>query len=126
MRLSATLSRVTSCVVLSALLLFAAACHPWVTGTVPSQSQGLNEHPRVVRIVRSPPGSVITLSDPEVVGDTLIGFSEASGQRIRVAVPLSQVALLQTRQFSAVRTVIVLIPVVVVSLFIYGLSTLEP
>ncbi|MDP9203253.1 MAG: hypothetical protein M3P26_15155 [Gemmatimonadota bacterium] len=126
MRVSPALSRLTSRVVLPGFLFYATACHPWVTGTVPTQGQGLNEQPRVVRIVRSPPGSVMTLTDPVVIGDTLVGFAGTSGKRVRVAVPLSQVAALQTQEFSAVRTVLVLIPVVLVSLFIYGLSTLEP
>jgi len=67
----------------------------------------------------------MTLTDPSVVGDSLIGFSMTGRKRVRVAVPLSQVAQLKTRQFSTLRTVLVMTPLVVAGLFIYGLSTIQ-
>ena len=80
-------------------------------------------------IVRSPTGSVMTLTDPVVVGDTLIGFSSGSLNRVRVAVPLSQVALLQTKQFSVARTaglVLLLTPVIYSVVFIIALQVRPP
>jgi hypothetical protein len=120
MRLPLTLSRLTHLTALSAFLLSSTGCHSWVTTTVPTQGR-LQGNPRVVHIVRSPPGSVMTLTDPVVVGDTLIGFSGRSLNGVRVAVPLSQVALLQTKQFSVARTAglaLLLTPVVLLGAWI--------
>jgi hypothetical protein len=123
------LSRLRPLVVLSAFLLHATGCYSWVTASVPTPGVALNKNPPVVRILRVRPSSVVTLTNPAIVGDTLTGFSGKSVGRVRVAVPLSEVAVFQTKQFSLARTVgltLLLAPVVLGSLALYGLSTLEP
>ena len=128
MRLALTLSRLRPLVALSSFLLYATGCYSWVTGPVPTQGQALNENPPVVRIVRSRPSSTITLTNPVVIGDTLTGFSGTSANRVRVAVPLSQVAELQTKELSVARTTalgLLLAGVVFLSVAAYGISTVN-
>lgn len=114
---------------MSAFLIHASGCYSWVTANVPAPGVALNKNPQVVRILRARPSSVVTLTNPALVGDTLTGFAGKSPSRVRVAVPLSEVAVFQTKQFSWARTVglmLLLAPVVLGSLALYGLSTLEP
>jgi hypothetical protein len=71
----------------------------------------------------------MTVKNPVVIGDTLTGISGTSANPVRVALPLSEVAALQTREFSVARTVglgVLLAGVVFLSLAAYGLSTIEP
>jgi hypothetical protein len=129
MRLPLTPRRLAPLVALSPFLVYASGCYSWVTATVPARGQALNENPPVVRVVRHPRGSIVTLTNPVVIGDTLTGLSGTSANRVRVALPLSEVAGLQTREFSVARTVVLgvlLAGVVFLSLAAYGLSTLEP
>lgn len=120
MRLPLTLSRLTHLTTLYAFLLSSTGCHSWVTTTVTPQGR-LQGNPRVVRVVLSRPNSVLTLTDPVVSGDSLTGFSGRPANPVRVTLPLSQIARVQTWNFSAVRTVLLLTPLAFGVAFIIAL-----
>lgn len=124
MRPAPGLTRLTQSVVLSAFLLQATSCYSWATATAPAAGQ-VTERPRTVRVVRSPPGSVLTLTDALVVGDSLTGFSGTAANPVRVAVPLSEVSQIQTMKFSAARTTVLALVLTPVALAILAAISLS-
>ena len=71
----------------------------------------------------------MTLRSPTLAGDTLTGISGTSKHGVRVAVPMSEVTLLEARKFSAGRTValgVALIPVAYLIAVAISLASLEP
>jgi len=84
------------------LPLLAGACHSWRPQTTPAPQVVQQMNGRgTVRILRRD-GSVMVLSIPQVVGDSIIGTTGNPPQRATVAV--ADVQRIDTRRVSATRT----------------------
>jgi hypothetical protein len=92
-----------------AFALWVTACHTWrPVQLAPTPGFHGNEG---VRVVRSN-GSKTELASPSIVDDSLVGHGRRSGTR--VAIPMTEVRRVETRQFSTVRTVLLVAGVAVV------------
>jgi hypothetical protein len=103
----------------SVLLLSTAACHSWRAQTTPAPRVVEQMNGRgTVRIVRRDQ-SVMVLSSPQVVGDSIVGTTGDPPRRATVAV--ADVQRIDTRRVSATKTgglaigTIVLVSVVAVA-----------
>lgn len=87
-------------VVLVCLALL-SACTGWHTRNAPPAQAVSEGNPRTVRITRTD-GSTLVLRDPQVTGDSIAGVSVRTDSRVAVA--LTDVDEVQTREVSALRT----------------------
>lgn len=79
-----------------------AACTTWAHQSAPA-AQVVADHPgALVRVTRTD-HSVITLRDARVAGDSLVGTTDDKA-RLHVAMPVADVASVDTREVSAART----------------------
>lgn len=91
-----------------AFALWLTACHTWRPVQL-APTPGFHQNERV-RVVRSN-GSRTELASPSVIGDSLVG----RGRRpdMRVAIPMTEVRRVETRQLSTTRTVLLVAGVAV-------------
>ncbi|HET7228423.1 MAG TPA: hypothetical protein VFJ16_00335 [Longimicrobium sp.] len=116
MRVSRLLPRSLS---LLFLVLMAGACHSWRSQSSPAPQVVASMNGRgTVRLLRSDQ-SVMVLSSPQVVGDSIVGTTGNPPQRAAVAI--ADVRRIDTRRVNAAKTgglavgTIVLVSVVVVA-----------
>lgn len=69
-----------------------AACSTWRAASVPPQELFAEKAPKRVRVTRAD-SSVVTLADPSLSGDNLVG----TGDGARITVPLADVSRLEVR-----------------------------
>ena len=85
-------------ILLSALPLL-AGCQSWRASSVAPSTVLTEERPEVVRVTLSD-GEVVTLAQPRLVSDTIVGASEAGMERAAVG----EVRTLEVRRTSFTRT----------------------
>lgn len=76
-----------------------AGCHSWRPTTVAPQEVIAEQRPRTVRVTLSD-GSLVTMSDPMVVVDSIVGSTDSGTARI----PAADVRALEVERLSATRT----------------------
>lgn len=84
-----------------ALTLNMTGCMAWKTQ--PSPDQTIERAPRAVRVTRTD-NSVVALRTPRIENDSLIGWSGSEQQETRVAIALTEVSRVQTRETDVLRT----------------------
>ncbi len=88
-----------------ALGAFACGCYSWSTINTPVATGPLDGNPKYVQVTRADATSV-TLRDPVMSADSLVGFSYIRGQGdVRLAISKTDIKNLKTSRFSAERTV---------------------
>lgn len=96
------MGRVSRSLPLVIVLAAVTACTTWSRQNAPP-AQVVSQHPgALVRVVRTD-HSVITLRGATVVNDSLVGITDDKA-RLRVAMPIADVASVDTREVSAGRT----------------------
>lgn len=96
------MGRVSRSIPLVAVLAVVTACTTWSRQSAPP-AQVVSQHPgALVRVTRTD-HSVITLRGAAVVNDSLVGTTDDKA-RLRVAIPIADVASVDTREVSAGRT----------------------
>ena len=102
------------------VLAAASACTTWSHQHAPP-AQVVSQHPgALVRVTRTD-HSVITLRGAAIVNDSLVGTTDDSA-RLRVAMPVADVASVDTREVSAGRTAGLGVGVVGVVLAVAGIA----
>jgi hypothetical protein len=86
------------------LIISLSGCQTWATLPTPAPGQQFEGAPDRIDVVRTD-GSSLTLDYPVVVGDSLVGFVRERQHATRVAVLLSDLRLVETENFSAARTI---------------------
>jgi hypothetical protein len=85
------------------LVLAAAGCSRWGVTSVAPRAAVQDSRPRAVRVTTFQ-GSTVTLAEPTVRGDSLVGLLQHNGNRTR-AVSLGDVASLETRRVDVPGTI---------------------
>jgi len=88
-----------------ALAVLACGCYSWSTINTPVATGPLDGNPKFVQVTRTDATSV-TLRDPVMSADSLVGQSYIRGQGdVRLAISKTDIKNLKTSTFSAERTV---------------------
>ena len=97
-------TRFLACVL---LLAFASSCMTWRSQSGDTQSIIEAKQPTRIRVYRSD-GSRVVLENPTIVEDSLVGMSterqRSATFHIRVAIPLHEIATVETREIDGGRT----------------------
>lgn len=114
------MGRVSRSLPLVIVLTAVTACTTWSRQSAPP-AEVVSKHPgALVRVTRTD-HSVITLRDASVANDSLVGTTDDKA-RLRVAMPVADVASVDTREVSAGRTAGLGVGVVGVVLAVAGIA----
>ena len=86
------------------LILTGSGCQAWRVEPVRPESLLATRNLSFVRVTRSD-GSKVVLEDPALRPDTLSGIASSQGADVEMSIPLADVRQVETRHFSAGRTV---------------------
>ena len=88
------------------LMVLLTACHSWQPTTVSPQQLIPEEQPSPVRVTLTN-GETVTIKDPTMRNDSIVGVTDADGalRTSAVGVALRDVRLLEVQRFSPSRTV---------------------
>ena len=93
-------------------LLYLPACTSWQVGT-PTPAQFVErEHPGRLRVTRTD-SSTVTLDDPAVRGDSLVGLLAGADSARIVGIPLSDVTSVASREGSTGKTILLTAGIVI-------------
>ena len=84
------------------LLVSSMACRTWRTQSAPTEVTVADAGSGPIRVVRKD-HSVIELRQASIAGDSLVGYA-GDREKVRVAMPLSDVSTVSTREVSGGRT----------------------
>jgi len=98
------------------LALALGACGTWRASPLPPARVIAEQDPDYVRLHR-PGRATVSVLEPQLIGDSIVG----TAGRGRVSTPLSDVTAIDVRGVSAGRTILLLIPVVLVTVPAVGL-----
>ena len=98
-------------VIAALLLVLLTACHSWRPTTVSPQQLIPEEQPSPVRFTLTN-GETVTIKDPTMRNDSIVGVTDADGalRTSAVGVALRDVRLLEVRHFSVAKTIILAVP----------------
>ena len=111
-------------VIAALLLVLLTACHSWRPTTVSPQQLIPEEQPSLVRVTLID-GETVTVRDPTMRNDSIVGVTDAVGALTRrgVGVASRDVCLLEVRRLSPFRTVGV---VVLASAILAAIASFAP
>ncbi|HEX9130448.1 MAG TPA: hypothetical protein VF850_14890 [Gemmatimonadaceae bacterium] len=104
------------------LLISLSGCLTWATLPTPAPGQQFQGAPDRIDVVRTN-GSSLTLDNPSVVGDSLVGYVQKGRQATRVALLLSDLQLVETEEFSTPRTIALVLWLAPVAIYFWWLSS---
>jgi hypothetical protein len=107
------------------LLISLSGCQTWATLPTTAQVQQYQGAPDLIDVMRTD-GSSLTLDYPSVVGDSLVGYVRERQHATRVAILLSHLQLVETKNFSAARTIGLILCLSPTFIYLWYLSTLSP
>ena len=89
---------------LAAVVAFVSGCHNWLPTEVPASAGPLAGNPKQVQVTRAD-GTSVTLTNPGMSADSLVGFTYIRGQgNVRLGIPKTDIKNLATPTFNAART----------------------
>ena len=97
-------SRLMRCTLVLALVTWLSACHKWVPLEPPVLQTLEATDPDMVRVTRTD-GRQVTLKEPRVSQNSLIGFWDESSSSRTTSMPLEAVAGIEERQSDTLATV---------------------
>ncbi len=108
------------------LMVLLTACHSWQPTTVSPQQLIPEEQPSPVRFTLTN-GETVTIKDPTMRNDSIVGVTDADGalRTSAVGVALRDVRSLEVRHFSVAKTTILAVPLIGLVVYVVVMADFE-
>ena len=113
-------------VIAALLLVLLTACHSWRPTPVSPQQLIPEEQPSPVRVTLTN-GATLTIKDPTMRNDSIVGVTDADGalRTSAVGVASRDVRLLEVRRLSVTKNIVLAVPLILVAAAIIFVITCE-